>query len=299
MSHHRSEAARQGREAAAIAEAGFYVSPSGRRVEIAERVAHAVSQTRDYAPDAGVTARSPGSRSGSSAPRHPRDETPDALASLGVRRSQTRVSVINGSSLASARAIAARGVVPMVLNFASAKKPGGGFLSGARAQEESLARSSALAACLAESAMYAHHRARSAAMYTSWMIHSPAVPVFRDDATGALLEEPYDVTFLTAPAPNAKVVLERDRSRAAEVTRIMRERVTRVLAIAAAHGETHLVLGAWGCGVFGNDPSVVADAFATELGGAFAGVFEEVVFAVLDWSAIHRFITPFEQRFAS
>lgn len=273
MSQHRTEAARQGREAAAIAEAGFYVSPSGRHVDI--DVARSILATRDYAPD--------------------------SIVGPPVRRTsgETKIRVVNGSSLASARTFAARGIVPMVLSFASAKKPGGGFLSGARAQEESLARSSALAACLVKSPMYGFHRARHDAMYTSWMIHSPNVPVFRDDETGALLETPYEVSFLTAPAPNAKVVLERDASRARDVEREMRARVTRVLAIAAAHGETHLVLGAWGCGVFGNDPRIVADAFAFELAGSFCGVFDEIVFAVLDWSAIHRFITPFEQRFVS
>lgn len=59
------------------------------------------------------------------------------------------------------------------------------------------------------------------------------------------------------------------------------------------------MLGAWGCGVFGNDPSVVADAYRRELDAAYAGVFEEIVFAVLDWSAERRFIRPFVQRFAA
>ncbi|HEY8078470.1 MAG TPA: hypothetical protein VIF62_30280, partial [Labilithrix sp.] len=56
MSHHRTEAARQGREAAAICEAGFYASPSGQRVEIAESVRRAVTSTRDWAPEAAVPA---------------------------------------------------------------------------------------------------------------------------------------------------------------------------------------------------------------------------------------------------
>jgi len=273
MSHHRTEAARRGREAAAISEAGYYVAPSGRRVELAESIRRAIASTRDWAPDASVPA--------------PRSSARKA-----------RISVVNASSLATARAMTK---TPMVLNFASAKKPGGGFLSGARAQEESLARSSALYACIAPSPMYEHHRARSDAMYTSWMIHSSRVPIFRDDddATGRLLEEPWEASFLTAPAPNAKVVLERDPSRREEVDRVMRERARRALAIAAAHGETHLVLGAWGCGVFGNDCAVVADAFARALAGDFAGVFEEVVFAVLDWSPEQRFLRPFEARFGT
>ena len=218
-----------------------------------------------------------------------------------VRRAAapTRIRVVNGTSLASARELAARGPAPLVLNFASAKNPGGGFLNGARAQEESLARASSLYATLLTSGMYGHHRAHGDALCTDWMIHSPDVPVFRDDETAALREEPFLCSFGTAPAPNAGVVLERDRSRRAEVDRAMAARVTRALAISAAHGHPSLVLGAWGCGVFANDPRIVAGAFAAELEGAFAGVFDEVVFAVLDWSEERRFVRPFVERFAS
>ena len=270
----RADAKRQGSEAVAIVAAGSYVAPSGRRVEIAPRIARAVAQSRDYLPDATVAAPSP-------------------------TAARTRISVVNGTSLACARTIASRGVVPLVLNFASATSPGGGFLNGARAQEESLARSSALYACLRQSGMYAHHRAaRSDSMYTDWMIHSAAVPVFRDDESGELLEEAYDCSFLTTPAPNAGVVLASDPSRRDEVTRVMIARVRRALAICAVENHRQLVLGAWGCGVFANDPTVVARAFGSEFEGAFAGVFEEVVFAVLDGSEERRFIRPFSERFS-
>ena len=271
----RSECARQGLEAVAVTNAGGYVAPSGRSVALRAAVDHAVSGTRDY-----------------------REESPVAAPSA-ARRTATRVRVVNGTSLASARELAARGPVPLVLNFASAKNPGGGFLNGARAQEESLARCSSLYACLLTSGMYAHHRAHGDAMYTDWMIYSPDVPVFRDEDSAALLDEPYLSAFLTAPAPNAGVVLERDPSRRDEVDRVMSRRVGRALAIAAAHGHPRLVLGAWGCGVFANDATVVARSFGAELDGAFAGVFEEVVFAVLDWSEERRFIRPFVERFAS
>ena len=49
--------------------------------------------------------------------------------------------------------------------------------------------------------------------------------------------------------------------------------------------------------MFGNDPRVVAEAFGPELDGAYARVFDEVVFAVLDWSPLLRFIGPFAARF--
>ncbi|MBX3232129.1 MAG: TIGR02452 family protein [Labilithrix sp.] len=268
----RSQARRQGEEAVTITERGSYVAPSGREVSVAAGVERAVQGTVDVRPEESVALPSPGAR-------------------------PTRTSVVNGTSLASARALALRGAHPYVLNFASAKNPGGGFLGGARAQEESLARSSALYACIRRSPMYAHHRAHGDCLYTDWMIHSPSVPVFRDDDTGALLEEPYLCSFLTAPAPNAGVVLEREPDRAAEVERTMRARVRRSLAIAAREGHRHLVLGAWGCGVFKNDPAVVAGAYRSELDGAFAGVFDEVVFAVLDWSDDRRFVRPFAERF--
>ena len=273
----RAEALRQGREAVAITAAGGYLTPSGRRVDLAEPVARAVSQSRDYLPDAAVAVSA-----------RPTDAAPTRVS----------VSVVNGTSLASARAIALRGVTPLVLNFASAKNAGGGFLKGARAQEESLARSSALYACLTQSGMYAHHRASGDCLYTDWMIHSRDVPVFRDDESGELLEAPYACAFLTAPAPNAGVVLQHEPSRRDEVNGVMCARVGRALAICAAEGHRHLVLGAWGCGVFGNDPAIVARAFGEALDGTYAGVFDEVVFAVLDWSDERRFIRPFAERFS-
>ena len=268
----RTAAAVQGREAVTITNAGAYVTPSGRRVEIAADVARAIAGTVEFLPDA------------------------DVPVTIGARV-PTVVRVVNGTSLVSAQELFVRtGRVPLVLNFASAKNPGGGFLGGARAQEESLARSSALYACIQNSPMYAHHRQHGDCMYTSWMIHSPSVPVFRDDDSGELLETPYLASFLTAPAPNAGVVESREPGRREEVQRVMAERVRRVLAISAQIGARDLVLGAWGCGVFRNDPTVVAKAFATELAGDFAGAFEEVVFAVLDWSEERRFIRPFVEQ---
>jgi uncharacterized protein (TIGR02452 family) len=68
---------------------------------------------------------------------------------------------------------------------------------------------------------------------------------------------------------------------AASVPGVLNTRAGRVLAVAAAHGHRKLVLGAWGCGVFRNDPAVVAATFADCLARA-EGRFDHVVFAVLD-----------------
>lgn len=60
-----------------------------------------------------------------------------------------------------------------------------------------------------------------------------------------------------------------------------------------------LVLGAWGCGVFRNDPAQVAGAFRTLLGpgGRFAGAFERVAFGILDRTPGATVRAAFERAF--
>ena len=77
----------------------------------------------------------------------------------------------------------------------------------------------------------------------------------------------------------------------------MQKRIHRVLAIAYAYGHDALVLGAWGCGAFGNDPARTAADFRTALETDFAGAFASVVFAVTDWSAERRMLGPFKDAF--
>ncbi|MEX0172916.1 TIGR02452 family protein [Streptomyces sp. LMG1-1-1.1] len=259
------------RQTEEIVAAGHYQAPDGRTVSLTEDLAAALSGTRLHGPD-------------------PVAVTPD------TDRTPT-LDVTGESSLAAARrmteADASRPVA--VLNFASARNPGGGYLNGAQAQEEALCRSSALHATLLRApAYYAHHRAERDAFYSDRVIHSPRVPVFRDDR-GALLAEPFTVGFLTSPAPNAGVVRRTTPDRAHELPAALASRAERVLETAAAAGYRRLVLGAWGCGVFMNDPEMVAGTFKALLtdGGRFAGHFEEVVFAVLDRSSGTRTLAAF------
>src|SRR5439155_14810700 len=132
-------------------------------------------------------------------------------------------------------------------------------------------------------------------LYTTWVIYSPDVPVFRLDE-GQLLDEPYLCSFLTSPAVNVGALHHRDR-RGDEIRRVMEERVERVLGVAALHGHEVLVLGAWGCGVFRNDPQEIAELFRASLAGRFRGAFTHVVFAVLDSTREKRSLGPFEQVF--
>ncbi|MFI8443846.1 TIGR02452 family protein [Streptomyces rochei] len=238
-----------------IVTAGTYRAPGGREVSVADAVARAREGTRMYGPE-------------------PVEPGP-------VRTVRTVFEVTGESSLEAARRL---GGEVAVLNFASARNPGGGYLNGAQAQEEALCRASALYTCLLRAReFYDHHRAHRDPFYTDRVIHSPAVPVFRDDR-GGLLEEPYTAGFLTSAAPNAGVVLRTAPERAAELPAALTARAERVLETAAVHGYRRLVLGAWGCGVFRNDPAQVAGAFRTLLGpgGRFSAAFDRVTFGILD-----------------
>lgn len=240
-----------------ILNSGRYTTPAGRIVSIAEPLHAAVAGTLLVLPDAPVG-------SGPAGHRH------------------TQITVTPRSTLTAAHALSGRYGNVTALNFASAKHPGGGFLAGAQAQEESLARASGLYACLkAKFEFYAHHRERETSLYSDRVIYSPCVPVFRDEA-GGLLDQPWLCSFITAAAVNAGAVRENEPAHAAEIEPVMRRRAARLLAVAAANGADALVLGAWGCGVFKNDPHVVAGLFAELLHGPFANVFAHVEFAVLD-----------------
>lgn len=265
----RGRAAVIGQDTLNVLAAGRYTNLAGATVPIRHLVEAAVAGTVSYPPD-------------ESLPR---------FAPVADRASA--FEVVNGTTLEAARKLVAEGFRPVALNFASARHPGGGFIKGARAQEESLCRASALYACINGNAMYRHHAQLSGGWYTNYAIYSPDVPVFKDDE-GELLDEPYLCGFVTSPAVNAGVVGGNSED---SIREEMRDRVEKVLAIMAGHENDAAVLGAWGCGVFQNDPNMVADLFAKALRGRFSGAFAKVVFAVLDSSDDRHFIGPFAKRF--
>jgi uncharacterized protein (TIGR02452 family) len=201
----------------------------------------------------------------------------DDLPEPSLPSTRPAIEVTGESTLAAARRL---GDGVACLSFASARNPGGGFRNGAQAQEESIARSSAIyPTLLAAGDFYAYHRANRGLLYTDRIIYSPEVPVFRDDR-GTLLTEAYPVSFLTAAAPN-RAMISRDQPDLLPAVRgALAGRAARVLRVAAAHGHRDLVLGAWGCGVFGNDPAEVAEIFAGALRAA--PWFRRVVFAIFD-----------------
>jgi uncharacterized protein (TIGR02452 family) len=202
----------------------------------------------------------------------------------------------NETTLSGVRRLLADGLRPAMLNMASASSPGGGFLHGARAQEEYLCRSSGLYLSIKDNKMYSHPDADNA-FGTDWIIFSPNVPVFRDD-DGRLMDGIELVSVLTCAAVNANGVRKYLSERSAEIGTVMQRRISRLLRVAAIQRQNSLVLGAWGCGAFGNDSQLIARLFRQAFEKEFRGVFERVVFSVTDWSDGQQFIGPFLSQFA-
>ena len=261
-----------------ILRTGTYQTPEGRTVDIGRPLAAAVRHTKLYRPN----------------------EFPEELAPGSQGEERTEIEVTSETSLEAAHRLIL--IDPeadlFCLNFASAKNPGGGFLNGSQAQEESLARSSGLFSSLMQKKeMYEHNRGMVSCLYSDYMIYSPRVPVFRAD-DGELLEQPYLVSFLTAPAVNVGVVRKSEPKGIARIRPTLERRAARLLWVATQHQHHTLILGAWGCGVFANDPAMIADIFANALleGGPFAQAFRKVVFAVYDSSKEQATLNAFRRR---
>lgn len=169
----------------------------------------------------------------------------------------------------------------VALNFASAKNPGGGFETGANAQEESIARASSLYPCLIKcSEFYEFHRKQRSPLYSDKMIYSPDVPIFRDDS-GEFLNKPVLCSIITSPAVNANVARGREISQSI-INETMNIRIKNILKLALSKNPSAIVLGAFGCGVFGNNPIEVASMFALQLKENMKSNDIKIVFAIYD-----------------
>ena len=191
-------------------------------------------------------------------------------------------AVINASTVKAIIDAAKTGEPTAALNFASAKNPGGGFLNGAIAQEEALAACSGLYSTqLKHMEYYEKNRAYKSMTYTDHAIYSPDVVFFRDENNN-LLKEPVICSILTLPAVNMSQVKAKGED-INQAKRIMKNRMRLALTILAVERNRTIILGAYGCGVFGNDPLDVArwwqDLLMDE---KFGGYFNRVLFVILD-----------------
>jgi uncharacterized protein (TIGR02452 family) len=264
----RVVAAALGQSAVEAAREGIYVTKAGQEVVWRDAVDAACAAKLSIDPDFML----------------PRSER--------IAFTETKLQVTNETTLGASLSLFARGLRPLALNFANGIHARGGFLGGARAQEEVLCRSSALYQTLVDDPMYQEHRRRQLPDSTDWAIYSPDVPVFRAD-DGTELQDPWLLNFITCAAPYAPVIGQ------PQAGDLLQKRIHRVLAIARSYGHSALVLGAWGCGAFANDPHRTALDFRQALETDYRGAFSDVVFAITDWSPERRFLGPFRNVFAA
>ncbi|KAJ5203088.1 hypothetical protein N7449_005167 [Penicillium cf. viridicatum] len=170
-----------------------------------------------------------------------------------------------------------------VLNFANAGKPGGGWLNGARAQEEQLCYRSTLVDTL---------HTRFYPMDDLECLYSPNVIVFRKS-----LDNEYNfmsgddqlhlnpsVSVISMAARN-QPKLAADKSTYMEVEQryLMIAKMQLILRTAANNNHRRLVLGAIGCGAFRHPTQEVADCwYEVLMKKEFKGWFERIYFAVRD-----------------
>lgn len=178
-----------------------------------------------------------------------------------------------------------------VLNFASATSPGGGVRSGAMAQEESLCRVSTLYPCLKDKLMwekfYSPHHVSQDSLHNDDIIYTPNVVVIKDDDYN-MLKSPFLVDIITCSAPNLRPKPSNGNAcYSADTVHISREellllherRAKKILSVAAQKLVEVLILGAFGCGAFCNDPNVVATAYHNII-PEFLNCFKTIEFAI-------------------
>lgn len=255
---------------------GHFTSAKGDKIDISGLQAKAESNTLVYSPQ----------------------DSDELLSKSNFKENPipTEISVTNQTTLDATRTLIDEGHKDVLcLNFASAKNPGGGFLGGSQAQEESIARSTGLYQCqLKASEYYRVNRKTKSCLYTDYMIYSPNVPIIKDEE-GNNLDDLVYCGIITAPAVNKGIVAQKEPKKIPEIEVIMKRRIRKVLAISLEHNHSSLVLGAWGCGVFQNDPKDISKYFREIIDTEFKDCFKKIVFAI--YARNTRFIDPFYKEF--
>lgn len=185
-----------------------------------------------------------------------------------------------------------------VLNFASFKHPGGMFLNGSPAQEESLCHQSTLHNVLlafVDNYYAPHLKALDRGLYQDDAIYSKDVLFFdktiekTENGVSIKTNRTVKADVITCAAPNATTFLRRKYGIShmdeyldtdCELHNALCGRILTVLNTAVLYGATNLILGAFGCGVFGNNPVTVADYFYDYLTDDYKGCFKNIYFAV-------------------
>ena len=162
------------------------------------------------------------------------------------------------------------------LNFANPVNAGGGYVIGATAQEESICRATGLYYTIRDvRKYYSDNIPHYAGGCTDNLIYSKNVLVHRDDS-GKLLEKPFRTDFITSAAVNRYGSMI-SHKRANE---IMERRIRKLISFAVSVSPPLLILGAYGCGAFGNRRDEVLPMFERAINDLTGGTDMKIIFAI-------------------
>ena len=205
------------------------------------------------------------------------------------REYKTVVTVVKGTTVGEGVKIKKKNPNDKValLNFASAKHPGGMVTRGSVAQEECICRCSSLYPVLSDEKFkkgyYDYHKYSHNKLYSNRLIYSPDIIFIKDDSKKyAKLKDAVKMDVITCAAPNLRGLNEKVDQvilRANNMPDIYYDRIKHIFSAAYTNGVEHLVLGAFGCGVFKNSPNDVARAFH-EVQDEFHGCFKSITYAI-------------------
>lgn len=259
---------------------GYFTNDKNERIEIMDKVNYSVDNTVLYSPK----------------------KTDEILNNSNSQDFYlTQIEVTDETTLQAIKRLKDSGENRIAaLNFASARNPGGGFLNGSSAQEESLARSTSLYASISkQKEMYDFNNKNRSRLYSDYMIYSPDVAILKDD-NGNLHDVVYTSSFITSPAVNKGSILQREKHVSVnQIHSVMKKRIEKILSIALLHKHENIILGAYGCGVFKNNPQDVAGYFYDILKNneKFQNKFNHIVFAVVDFSPNKETYYAFKNKF--
>jgi len=193
-----------------------------------------------------------------------------SVDTLGIYHvSGTRIAVENVDCIVAAGKLSRLGKT-CILNMASYKHPGGGVRKGAMSQEEELARRSMLMLGLPESYY---------PLKKNQFLYNENVTFIKDRNYN--LCNPFDLDVITIAAIDFRNVTVSNREQVDEFDQETRKKIRAMLWEPHAHGCDNLVLSAFGCGVFKNDPVTVAAIFKEELKN-FSFLYDNIIFAIFN-----------------
>lgn len=207
-------------------------------------------------------------------------ENSESLSHLDIFNSKTyksEIEVVNYDTVSAVIKYSEQGKIG-VLNFASARTPGGSFLRGGNAQEEFICRKSNLYLTLLESEQYyKDNTSKPGGLATQNLIVSTNVSFIRDKDDN-LLEKPIETCVITSPAVDNRHLIDGELEK---IYHTMYERIENIVKVMIGEGVEAPIFGAFGCGVFKNTPTIVSLIFREILlDNDYKKYFKKVIFAI-------------------